>query len=71
MLRNITVLLFPGINFNTVIGLLGDHLCKILLEGSADLTLEENKLLFAIVLTTLMKVVILFDTTMSPHKMSP
>ena len=49
MLRNITGLTFPGVNYNTVIGLLGDHLCKILLEGSADLTLEENKLLFEIV----------------------
>ena len=29
-LRNITGLLVPGVNYNTVIGLLGDHLCKIL-----------------------------------------
>ena len=68
MLRGVAHLLLPGVNYNTIIGLLGDHLCKLLLEGSADLTLEENKLLFDIVLIILMKVVVLFDITKSPHK---
>ena len=38
-----------GCSYNTVIGLLGDYFCKILLEGSTDLNLEEKMLLFDIV----------------------
>ena len=49
MLRSISDLMFPGVNYNTVIELLGDYFCKVLLEGSIDLNLDENKLLFDIV----------------------
>ena len=49
MLQNITDLMCPGVHYNTVMGLLGDYFCKILLEGSPDLNLEDNMLLFDIV----------------------
>ena len=49
MLQSITDLMCPGVHYNTVMGLLGDYFCKILLEGSTDLSLEDNMLLFDIV----------------------
>ena len=66
MLRSVAGLLFPRVNtINTIIGLLGDHQCK-LLEGSAELTLEENKLLFDMVFNYIDETVV--DITKSPHK---
>ena len=49
MFQRISNLLCPGVHYNTIIELLGDYLCKTLLEGSTDLNLEENKFLFDIV----------------------
>ena len=49
MLRSISDLMFPGVDYNTIIELLGDNFCKVLLEGSVDLNLDDNKLLFNIV----------------------
>ena len=49
MLRSISDLMFPGVDHNTIIELLGDYFCKVLLEGSVNLNLDENKLLFDIV----------------------
>ena len=49
MLQSITNFMCPGVHYNTVIVLLEDYFCKILLEGSTDLTLEDNMLLFDIV----------------------
>ena len=49
MLQSITDLMCPGVHYNTVIGLLEDYFCKILLEMSTDLNLEDNMLLFDIV----------------------
>ena len=49
MLRPISDLMFPGVDYNTIIDLLGDYFCKVLLEGSVDLNLDETKLLFDIV----------------------
>ena len=49
MLRSISDLMFPGVDYNTIIELLGDRFCKVLLEGTVDLNLDANKLLFNIV----------------------
>ena len=49
MLQTITDLMCPDVHYITVIGLLGDYFCKILLEGSTDSNLEDNMLLFDIV----------------------
>ena len=49
MLRSISDLMFPGVDYNTIIELFGDYLCRVLLEGSVNLNLDENKLLFDIV----------------------
>ena len=38
--------LFPDVNYNTIIVLMPDHLCTILLEGSADASYEENTSIF-------------------------
>ena len=48
MLRSISDSMFPGVDYNAIIELLGDYFCKVLLEGSIDLNLDENKLLFDI-----------------------
>ena len=65
MPQSIANLMFPGVDYNTIIELLGEYICKVLLEGSADLTLEINKILG---LRILRKVVVLIETTNSPHK---
>ena len=38
--------IFPGTNYNTVIAIMPDYLCNILLQGSEDLSLNENKKVF-------------------------
>ena len=43
MLSVISISIFPGINYSTVITLMPDYLCNILLQGSEDLSLEGNK----------------------------
>ena len=49
MLTRISDLCFPGLNYNMVITTMPDHLCNILLEGSTDLSLSENRTLFDLV----------------------
>ena len=44
MLTEISTIIFPGTNYNTVIALMSDYLCNILLQGSEDLSVEDNKL---------------------------
>ena len=46
MLKEISKIIFPGTSYITVIALMSDHLCNILLHGSEDLSLEENKKVF-------------------------
>ena len=43
MLKEISKIIFPGTSYITIIALMSDHLCNILLHGSEDLRLEENK----------------------------
>ena len=43
MLSEISTIIFPGTNYNTVIAIIPDYLCNILLQGSEDLSLNENK----------------------------
>ena len=47
MLKEISKIIFPGTSYITVIALMSDHLCNIILHGSEDLSLEENKKVFA------------------------
>ena len=42
MLSEISTIIFPGTNYNTVIAIMPDYLCNILLQGSED----ENKTVF-------------------------
>ena len=46
MLSEISTIIFPGTNYNTVIAIMPDYLCNILLQGSEDLSLNENKKVF-------------------------
>ena len=46
MLKKISKIIFPGTSYITTIALMSDHLCNILLHGSEDLNLEENKKVF-------------------------
>ena len=43
MLFEISTIIFPGTDYNTVIAIMPDYLCNILLQGSEDLSLDENK----------------------------
>ena len=43
MLSEISTIIFPGTNYNTVIAIMPDYLCNILLQGSENLSLDENK----------------------------
>ena len=43
MLSKISEVIFPGTNYNTNMALMPDYLCNILLKGSDDLSLEDNK----------------------------
>ena len=43
MLSEISTIIFPGSNYNTVIAIIPDYLCNIFLQGSDDLSLDENK----------------------------
>ena len=49
MLTRISDLCFPGFNCNMVITIMPDHLCNILLEGSSDLSLSENRTVFKLI----------------------
>ena len=43
MLSEISTIIFPGTNYNTVIAIMPGYLCNILLQGSEELSLDENK----------------------------
>ena len=49
MLTRISDLCFPGLNYDMVVIIMPDQLCNILLEGSSDLSLSENRNLFKLV----------------------
>ena len=49
MLRSISDLMLLGVDYNKITELLGEYFCKVLLEGSVNLNLDEIKLLFDIV----------------------
>ena len=55
MLTGISDLCFPGLNYNMVVTIMPDHLYNILLEGSSDLSLIENRNLFKLVFDPLLK----------------
>ena len=40
------VIVFPGINYNTIIDLMPDYFCRILIQGSDTLSLETNQNIF-------------------------
>ena len=42
MLSEISTIIFPGTNYNTVIAIMPCYLCNIILQGSEDLSLDEN-----------------------------
>ena len=46
MLAEIATIISPGTNYNSVIAIMPDYLCNILLQGSEDLSLDENKKVF-------------------------
>ena len=46
MLSEISTIIFLGSNYNTVIAIMPDFLCNILLQGSEDLSLDESKKVF-------------------------
>ena len=43
MLTRIADLCFPGLNYNMAVTIMPDPLCNILLEGSSDLSVGENR----------------------------
>ena len=43
MLSEISTVIIPGTNYNTVIEIMPDYPCNILLQGSGDLSLDKNK----------------------------
>ena len=43
MLSEISKIVFPGINQNTIVNLMADYLCSVLLRGSETLSLDTNK----------------------------
>ena len=43
VLSEISTIIFPGTNYNTVIAIMPGYLCNILLQGSEDLCLDANK----------------------------
>ena len=49
MLTPISDLCFAGLNYKMVVTIIPDHFCNILLEGSSDLSLAENRNLFELV----------------------
>ena len=49
MLTRISDLYFPGSYYIMVVTIMPDHLCNILLEGSSDLSLSDNRNLFELV----------------------
>ena len=46
MLSEISTIIFPGTNYNTVIAIMPDYLYNILKQGSDDISLDENKTVF-------------------------
>ena len=49
MLTHISDLCFPGLNYNMLVIIMPDYFCNIVLEGSSDLSLSENRNLFELV----------------------
>ena len=47
MLSETSTIIFPGTNYNTVIAIMPDYLCNILLQGSEDLNENKKKSLTA------------------------
>ena len=47
MLSEISEIVFPGINHNTIVNLMPDYLCGVLLQGSETLSLDTNKEIFS------------------------
>ena len=43
MLSENSTIIFPGTKYNTVFAVMPEYLCNILLQGSEDLSLNENK----------------------------
>ena len=46
MLSEISEIAFPGINHKTIINLMHDYFCSVLLQGSETLNLDTNKEIF-------------------------
>ena len=46
MLSEISEIVFPGINHNTIIDLMPDYFCRILIQGSDTLSLVTNQNIF-------------------------
>ena len=46
MLSETSEAIFPETNYTTIITLMPDYLCNVLLKGSDDLSLEDNKNVF-------------------------
>ena len=46
ILSEISTIIFPGTNYNTVIAIMPDYLCNVLLQGLEDLSMDENKTVF-------------------------
>ena len=49
ILSEISEIVFPGINHNTIIDLMPDYFCRILIQGSDTLSLETNENIFRLV----------------------
>ena len=46
MLSSISEIVFPGVNQNTIVNLMPEYLCGVLMKGSETLSLETNKDIF-------------------------
>ena len=69
MPTRISDMCFPGLNYNMVVTM-PDHLCNILLEGSSDLCLSENRNLFELVFDFIKKNWVFICNMMILHLMS-
>ena len=46
MLSEISEIVFPRTNYNFITTLMSDYFCSVLLKGSEDLSLDDNKKVF-------------------------
>ena len=46
MLSEISEIVVPGTNYNIITTLMSDYFCSVLLKGSEDLSLDDNKKVF-------------------------